>query len=849
MEIHTDDYEKLGSFYLGRGYDLKAGELEEELMLYDSKDLVTHGVVLGMTGSGKTGLCMALLEEAAIDGIPALVIDPKGDIANLMLTFPEFRGEDFRPWINEDDAIKKGKTPDEYAAGQAELWQSGLAKWGQDADRVRKLRECVDVNIFTPGSNAGLPVSILGSLDAPPFEVIDDAEAFADQIEGTVTGLLSLMGIEADPLQSHEHILMSNILAHRWRDEENLSIERLILDIQQPPFDKVGVLGLETFYPEKDRAKLALALNNLLASPGFATWLEGEPLDIKNMLRAPDGRPRVSIFSIAHLSDTERMFFVSLLLNSTLGWMRAQSGTSSLRALLYMDEIYGYLPPTANPPSKKPMMTMLKQARAFGLGVLLATQNPVDLDYKALSNIGTWFLGRLQTERDKMRVLDGLEGAAATGEGGFDRGAMEELLAGLGSRVFLVNNVHGDGPTTFHVRWVMSYLRGPLTRGQIRKLMRPRRDAAKAARREATPDAARAEPAEAPAPAAGPAAPAPAPERGGAKAAPAPGKAPDGGRPLVPASIKQFFLPLADARGASAELIYLPAVLRSAQIYISEPKLDLEGNHHRTEVVKIGGGDREVDFDQAVRLSPETARALVADPPVPGRFAELPGIALEEKNFEDWGDDYRDGLYREGAFDVFQSNAIGKCSRPGESERDFRVRLIDAAREERDRRVAALREKYAGKIEKLEGQLGRAVEHLEEQKAQAGAAKMQGAINIGSSILGALLGGRRRGVSMSRVRSGGSSASRLMKERRDVKNAEEKVEAVEAKIAEMELELKAEIDEARSAVDPMTEELERVRIKTLKKNIAVEACGIAWLPYYREGEFELEPAWDAAGAR
>ncbi|MEM9493185.1 MAG: DUF87 domain-containing protein, partial [Myxococcota bacterium] len=302
MKISTDDYERLGSFYLGREYDLRQKALQDDLLLYDSKDLVTHGVVLGMTGSGKTGLCMALLEEAAIDGVPALVIDPKGDIANLMLNFPEFRGGDFRPWINEDDAAKKGTTPDEFAQGQADLWRGGLADWGQDGDRVRKLRDSVDVNIFTPGSSAGLPVSILGSLDAPPFEVIDDAEAFGDQIESTVTSLLSLMGIEADPVQDREHILMSNILATRWRDEENLSIEKLILDIQAPPFDKVGVLGLESFYPERDRQKLALMLNNLLASPGFASWLQGEPLDIDNMLRAPDGKPRISIFSIAHLN-------------------------------------------------------------------------------------------------------------------------------------------------------------------------------------------------------------------------------------------------------------------------------------------------------------------------------------------------------------------------------------------------------------------------------------------------------------------------------------------------------------------------------------------------------------------
>ncbi|MCA9086899.1 MAG: ATP-binding protein, partial [Planctomycetaceae bacterium] len=209
-----------------------------------------------------------------------------------------------------------------------------------------------------------------------------------------------------------------------------------------PPFDRIGVIGLENFYPQADRFQLAMLLNNLLASPGFSSWMEGESLDIQKMLYSPDGKPRFTILSIAHLSEAERMFFVTIFLNEVVSWMRAQSGTSSLRAILYMDEVFGYFPPTANPPSKTPMLTLLKQARAFGLGVVLATQNPVDLDYKGLSNAGTWFIGRLQTERDKARVLDGLEGASAAAGHAFDRRQMEVILSGLGSRVFLLNNVH-----------------------------------------------------------------------------------------------------------------------------------------------------------------------------------------------------------------------------------------------------------------------------------------------------------------------------------------------------------------------------------------------------------------------
>ncbi|NIP92911.1 MAG: ATP-binding protein, partial [Akkermansiaceae bacterium] len=517
------------------------------------KDLVTHGVVLGMTGSGKTGLCIALLEEAAMDNIPALVIDPKGDISNILLTFPEFRTEDFRPWINEDDARKKGATPEDFAARTAESWKNGIAEWGQGPERVRKLREKVDVTVFTPGSRAGIPVSILSSLEAPPLAVLDDGELLAERIESTVSSLLSLVGVDADPIQSPEAVLLASIFNHCWSEEQSLSLESLIRNIQRPPFGKVGVIDLDSFMSSKDRRALALRFNNLLASPGFASWLEGPPLDIQRMMWTPEGKPRLSIFSISHLSDTERMFFVSLLLNQTLAWMRAQSGTTSLRALLYMDEIFGFLPPTANPPSKKPLLTILKQARAFGLGIVLATQNPVDLDYKALSNTGTWFLGRLQTERDKMRVLDGLEGAAADGGAPFDKKEIGQLLAGLDSRVFLMNNVHDDAPVLFHVRWVMSYLRGPLTRRQIKTLMDPKRAefAGPAAAKSSAP--------------ANPMAMSKPPRAAAGK--------PDE-RPLVGEGVEERFVPFA---GETEGVHYRPALLREAIVHFSSAKAKLDG--------------------------------------------------------------------------------------------------------------------------------------------------------------------------------------------------------------------------------------------------------------------------------
>lgn len=470
------DYDQLGSFYLGKRHDLASGETLDEKTLYDSKDLTTHAVCVGMTGSGKTGLCLSLLEEAALDGVPAICIDPKGDLGNLMLGFPDFDAAKFTEWVDPAAARRKGLSKEELGQKTADLWKSGLADWEQDGERVQKYNDSVERLIFTPGASHGLPMTVMKSFDAPPKALRDDADAFRARVSSAVSGLLALLGIDADPVRSREHIFLSNIITHAWNADNDLDVGEMIAEIQSPPFEKVGVMELEKFYPEKERTKLAMDLNNLLASPAFAGWMTGQALDVQQLLYSPEGKPRHSIISIAHLDDAQRMFFVTILLNEVLAWTRTQSGTSSLRALLYMDEVFGYFPPTANPPSKQPMLTLLKQARAFGLGVVLATQNPVDLDYKGLSNTGTWLLGRLQTERDKMRVMEGLEGASAEAGGSFDKQAMERTLAGLGSRVFLMNNVHEDKPQVFHTRWAMSYLAGPLARDRIKQLMDPVRE-------------------------------------------------------------------------------------------------------------------------------------------------------------------------------------------------------------------------------------------------------------------------------------------------------------------------------------------------------------------------------------
>lgn len=786
------DYEKLGSFYLGKEYDLKRKEMQDDLVLYDSKDLVTHGVVLGMTGSGKTGLCLSLLEEAAMDNIPAIVIDPKGDIANLMLTFPDFKGEDFKPWVNKDDAAKKGVTVDGYAEKTAKVWEEGIGKWGQSSERVRSFQENVDINVFTPGSNAGVPVSILGAMQAPPFEILDDAELLGDTIESSVSSLLALVGEQVDAAQSHEAVLLGSIFNHYWKKEKNLSLESLIHAIQKPPFDKVGVIDLESYYPQKKRQDLAIRFNNLLASPGFSTWLEGPSLDIDKFLYQDNGKARISIMSIAHLSDSERMFFVSTLLNRMVAWMRTQSGTTSLRALLYMDEIYGYLPPTANPASKKPLMTILKQGRAFGLGALLATQNPVDLDYKALSNIGTWWLGRLQTERDKMRVLDGLQGAAASQEGGFDRQAMEELLAGLGSRVFLMNNVHEDEPVVFHVRWVMSYLCGPMTKRQIKTLMDPKRDTwlAEQTEQSANPMS-----------------------MGVSKSAASVVE-----RPVVGRGVEEFFAPVSGA-------VYQPHLLREATVYFNNTKTGVDGSRLVRFINPIE--ESGINWKSEMQLDVDV---LQADPDEGVRFAQLPGYAMQSNNYKAVEKEFVDWIYRNDRVEVFFAPAVKAYSTMGETEGSFRARLGQRSREQRDLAVEKMREKMRSKLRTKEGQLQRALAAVEREKAQAQNAQFSAGASVLSTILGTLFGSRKLGSSaVRRGASAAKSASRAMQQRRDVKLAEAKVQDLQELISEMEAELSEDIAQLEERYDPANLELETVQVKPYKKDIRVDALGILWI--------------------
>ena len=810
------DYEKLGVFYLGRLYDVRNKTSLADLLLYDSKDLVTHGVCIGMTGSGKTGLCISLLEEAALDGIPSIVIDPKGDITNLLLTFPELRAEDFAPWINEDDAVKQGLSSQDYAVQQAQLWKDGLAKWGQDSARIQRLREVADLVIYTPGSNAGLPVSILKSFSTPPPEIIEDNELFHERISTTVTSLLGLLGIEADPIQSREHILISTILATTWKQGVDLNLEKLIQQIQNPPVARVGVLELESFYPSKERFALAMRLNNLLAAPGFELWLQGEPLDITKLLYNSSGKPKVSIFYIALLSDAQRMFFVSLLLNQIVGWMRTQSGTTSLRAIVYMDEVFGYLPPLANPPSKTPLLTLLKQARAFGLGVLLATQNPVDLDYKGLSNAGTWFIGRLQTDRDKMRVLDALETVSASSDTRFDRQTMDQTISSLGKRIFLMHNVHEDAPVVFETRWAMSYLRGPLTRNQIKTIMDPIRTA------QWAPSTA--ESAISPAPS--------------VAALSIPSGTIGSQRPILSPEILQYFLPTVRAKPNGVSLTYCPMILGAAQVRFADAKTRIDATRDAVFLSSITNDPVPVNWDNSTEAN-LTLDNLKSASSETAQFAELAPAASNVKNYDIWQKDFTNWLLRTQKLELLRSPSLRELSKPGEAERDFRVRLQQAAREHRDQSAEKLRFKYASAFARLDQRIGSAQAAFERHKARDSEQKYDSAVSFGASLLGSFLGRKSaRGAARAARRMG-----RAMKESKSEANAQEKLKALQKQRAQLEAQFQSETSLLEAKINPLTEKLESISIRPTKAHISTKLVALLWTPHWIDEQHKTTPAW------
>jgi hypothetical protein len=807
------DIEKLGQFYLGRLHDLQTGITSaEEPILYDARDLTTHAVCVGMTGSGKTGLCLSLLEEAAIDGIPAICIDPKGDLGNLMLTFPDLLPENFQPWIDPSEAIRQGQTVPELATKTAALWKKGLADWGQDGQRIQRFRDAAEVAIYTPASNAGRPLTVLKSFAAPGTDVPPGSEAYRERILATVSSLLALMQMDADPISSREHILLSTILDSHWRTGTSVDMATLIRSIQSPTFTRVGFLDLESFFPTSDRFKLAMSLNNLLASPGFAAWLDGEPLNIGNLLYTPEGKPRLAIISIAHLSDAERMFFVTILLNEVLTWIRSQPGTTSLRALLYMDEVFGYFPPTANPPSKQPMLTLLKQARAFGLGVVLATQNPVDLDYKGLSNCGTWLLGRLQTERDKMRVMEGLEGAAASVGGRFDRARMEQTLAGLGSRVFLMNNVHEDGPVVFQSRWALSFLRGPVTRQQIETLMAPLKSVDRTS---------------------GPAS---------QFAAPSAELAQDGTRPVLPPKISELFFPV--SRSADS-VVFRPALLGQARVHYVDSSTGVD-QWDEVTLLRLAGDDVPDDpWPDADEWDESQLPELTSEPDTPNAvFRELPPQLILAKSYSVWEKSLKSYLFREQKLVLSSCSVLSEASKPGESESDFRIRLRHAAREQRDLQIEKLRQRFASRLNTLENKIRTAEQKIERERSEKNRKRLSAAVSIGGTILGAIFGRKATSsASVSRAGSAIKNASELAGDSEQIRHAEENYAATIQQRDDLNTEVETEVQKIQDQFDPDLMQIDKLEISPRKADMSVTRVILVWLPYSQTRTGETERAF------
>lgn len=776
------DFELPGAFYLGRG------AADGQPLLLRSKELTTHGVILGQTGSGKTGLAIALLEEAAIDGIPAIVIDPKGDLANLLLHFPEQKPEDFQPWIDPAEAERKGMSVEDFAKKTALDWQDGLLAWGETDERLDRLAAAADYCVYTPGSTAGVPVSLLSSLAAPDEAIRDDPERFGERVAGTASALLVLIGVAADPLTDARHIFLTNLLQHAWGAGRSLGLEDFIRAIQKPGFTKVGLLPLDDFFPARDRGALALAFNNLLAAPSFRTWLEGEALDLGKMLVGPSGKPQVSVFSIAHLGDAERMFFVTMVLEAAIDWMRSQKGTGSLRALLYMDEVFGYLPPVENPPSKAPMLTLLKQARAYGLGVVLASQNPVDLDYKALSNAATWMIGRLQTERDVDRVLGGLKSAGAD----TNVAQLRAQFASMPQRRFLLHRADGS-KLLFDVRWVMNYLAGPMTREDIRRLMEPLRSrfAGRNPVRLSTG----------------------AVDTGDGDAAPA-GPA----RPVLPNGVVECFAPLIDG----VDRPYRPFLLRSAEFRISDDRHRLDQQRESHRIVPLDPARAAPDWSREEDLS--CPFGALAEQPAEGRgFAELPGWVTAAA-LKQWGRDFTDTIYATQRVGLWHARTLGESSAPGESREAFLDRLRHQAAEARDAALDKATAALSRRLATEEDQVRRALQRVDAAQEKRRGRWLQNILRLLGEAFGFFLGNGRK-LTVTRTRSAGTALRGLVGGDNELSRAQENLDA---ELEDLER-VKQELETERTRAVQRIEELEEVRVGPLKKDIRVQPARIVWV--------------------
>ncbi len=755
MENSNKIIEQLGVFYLGKEVNPKTQELTDNPVLYKNKNLTTHAALIGMTGSGKTGLGIDIIEEAVLDNIPVLIIDPKGDMGNLLLTFPELKPKDFEEWVDPVTAETKGMSVKDFAAKTAALWEKGIGQWNQDKSRIKKLKESAEFVIYTPGSSAGVQLSVLASFDAPSPDVIDDPDTFLSVINASVSSLLALIKLKGDILQSKEYLLLSNIFAYVWRKGISISLEQLIGYVTNPPFDKVGVLPLKSFYNQTQRLDLAMKLNTVMASPGFAAWTQGEALNINNLMYTKEGKAKVSILNIAHLNEGQRMFFVTLFLNRYISWMRMQKGTSALRNILYMDEIFGFFPAVGNPPSKQPMLLLLKQARAFGTGIILATQNPIDLDYKGLSNIGTWFIGRLQTKQDKERVMDGL---IQSTEGALSKKEIQELLSNIQSRVFLLKSAHEDRLRLMQTRWVLSYLRGPLSKQEIKRLMQKYKVDTAPAEKE---------------------------QKQSQKTVKAVPKSESNiVMPMLPDDAQQYFHTQSTY---GQEAVYKPFLIAEGKVRFVNATRGIDKEIKISKRYYLDKDLTEIDYKQGEDFSFDQSN-YDKKPLEQAKFYSLPAFIENLKSFKSLQKTFADFLYRTNKLELYKCSALKTESKPGESLDDFKMRLQNIIRDRKEAAIDKLRSKYSGKAERLQVKYDKLLIKLDKEKADVTSRTADSAMSFGMAVLGAFLGGGTR----SKTRRGISSASKIAKEKADVRRVEKEIRQVRQDMNELKTSLSSE---------------------------------------------------------
>ena len=749
-----------------------------------------------MTGSGKTGLGIDIIEEAAMDNIPAIIIDPKGDMGNLLLTFPDLKPKDFEPWIDQGVAESKGLSVEEFAVKTASMWEGGINSWHQDKSRIKALKENVDYTIYTPGSSAGVQLSILSSFDAPSEDVIDDPDSFTSIINSTVSSLLALINVKGDPLQSKEYLLISTIFVHLWKKGISISLEELIGYVTNPPFEKVGVLPLKSFYKQTERLNLAMKLNTVLASPSFSAWTEGEALEIKDLLYTKEGKAKVSILSISHLDESQRMFFVTLFLNKYISWMRQQSGTSSLRALLYMDEIFGFFPAVSNPPSKKPMLILLKQARAFGISIVLATQNPIDLDYKGLSNIGTWFIGRLQTKQDKERVMDGL---LKSDEDSLNKKEIESLLSNIKSRVFLFKSAHEDRLKLMQTRWVLSYLKGPLSKKDVRKLMANKKanfvkaNKVKTSEKEITQN----------------------------KVASSATTSTNVVQPIVNNEITQHY---SVNTQFGKDVVYSPYILAKGKVKFVNATRGIDIGSNFSERFELNEELETLDLTKGVDYKFD-ADLFDKKPVEQSKFLSLPTFISELKSFKSLEKAYSDYLYRTHKLELYKCKELKSESKSNESLQDFKVRLIDIIRDEKEEAVEKLRKKYDTKSDRLETKYNSLTIRLEKEESDVSSKRTDTAMSFGMAILGSFLGSR----SKRKYSRGISTAGKIAKEKADVRRVENQIYQVQTDMDDLQNDLSNEISDIKEKYRVENYDIETFYIKPRRSDIFDIDVSLLWL--------------------